>query len=158
VSHGQLFIKIRIWCGVYICCSYSKNCKSSHLGKICLVPTLRVLPQHFVPSPQKLKVCIKGCNPQFSPLLRGLAFVHCMATLRITYIEDAFWNQANLYRISASGAYLPYRRTASLLFFFTLNSSRSAVASRLVTSVACSGKVAIPKLTRSWTSIPWSSR
>jgi len=30
--------------------------KSSHLGKLCLVLALMVLPQHFVQSPLKLKV------------------------------------------------------------------------------------------------------
>ena len=39
---------------------------------------------------------LRDVSHSLSPVLRGLAFVHCMATLRITYIEDAFWNQANL--------------------------------------------------------------
>ena len=50
---------------VSICFSYSKFMKSSHLGKICLVSTWRVLSQHFVPRPQKPKVWIKGCNTHY---------------------------------------------------------------------------------------------
>ena len=52
---------------LHIFISYLQTCWSSHLGKICLVHIRKVLPQHFVASPQEPKVWIKGCNLHFAP-------------------------------------------------------------------------------------------
>jgi hypothetical protein len=51
------------------CLSYLNPLKTQDIGKICLTHIQKVLPQHFVLRPQKLKVWIKGCNPQFAPSL-----------------------------------------------------------------------------------------
>ena len=47
MAHVKCFVKERMWRVVYICCSYSKNCRSSHLGKVYELAHQRNLPQDF---------------------------------------------------------------------------------------------------------------
>jgi hypothetical protein len=70
---------------------------------------------------------------------------HCKARLRIT---QETWNWTNLKESGLPLSCFPYRPMASLIFSFILDSSRSAVVSRLVRSVASSRQVPIPTLTQ----------